>query len=139
VREVFETLSRRGGKLALATDCKGPELKHYPSLLHIDEFIGAKPDPRIVGVALRKLGLTGHEAVMIGDTPYDAEAASGAGTAAVGVLTGGFSADALRGAVASRLPARSPGGLAPLRIRSRPGRELFRNIEGWIYLVHSIP
>ena len=98
VREVFETLSRRGGKLALATDCKGPELKHYPSLLRIDEFIGAKPHPRIVGVALRKLGLTGHEAVMIGDTPYDAEAASGAGTAAAGVLTGGFSADALRGA-----------------------------------------
>ena len=35
---------------------------------------------------------------MIGDTPYDAEAASGAGTAAAGVLTGGFSIDALRGA-----------------------------------------
>jgi beta-phosphoglucomutase-like phosphatase (HAD superfamily) len=41
VRGVFETLTRRGGKLALATDCKGPELKHYLSLLHIDEFIGA--------------------------------------------------------------------------------------------------
>jgi phosphoglycolate phosphatase-like HAD superfamily hydrolase len=108
VQEVFETLTRRGGKLALATDCKGPELKHYLSLLGIDEFIGAttcgddvehgKPDPRIVGVALRKLGLTGPEAVMIGDTPYDAEAASGAGTAAAGVSTGGFSIEALRGA-----------------------------------------
>jgi beta-phosphoglucomutase-like phosphatase (HAD superfamily) len=32
VQEVFETLTRRGGKLALATDCKGPELKHYLSL-----------------------------------------------------------------------------------------------------------
>ena len=94
VREVFETLTRRGGRLALATDCKGPELKHYLSLLNIDEFIEAtacgddvdhgKPDPRIVGVALRKLGLTGSEAVMIGDTPFDAEAASGAGTAAAG-------------------------------------------------------
>ena len=97
-----------GGKLALATDCKGLELKHYQSLLGIDEFIGAtacgddvehgKPDPRIVGVALRKLGLTGPEAVMIGDTSYDAEAASGAGTAAAGVSTGGFSIEALRGA-----------------------------------------
>ena len=130
---MFETLSRRGGKLALATDCKGPELKHYPSLLHIDEFIGAKPDPRIVGVALRKLGLTGHEAVMIGDTPYDDEAASRAG--------GGCADPAGLAPMryAGRLPAKSPGGLAPLRIRSRPGRELFRNIEGWIYLVHSIP
>jgi phosphoglycolate phosphatase-like HAD superfamily hydrolase len=51
-----------------------------------------------VGVALRKLGLTGPQAVMVGDTPYDAEAASGAGAAAAGVLTGGFSADALEGA-----------------------------------------
>ena len=32
VREVFETLTQRGGKIALATDCKGPELKHYLSL-----------------------------------------------------------------------------------------------------------
>jgi beta-phosphoglucomutase-like phosphatase (HAD superfamily) len=68
VREVFETLTLRGGRVALANDCKGPELKHYLSLLNIDEFIEAmacgddvehgKPDPRIVGVALRKLGLT---------------------------------------------------------------------------------
>jgi phosphoglycolate phosphatase-like HAD superfamily hydrolase len=32
---------------------------------------------------------------MIGDTPYDAEAAFGAGTSAAGVLSGGFSAEAL--------------------------------------------
>jgi phosphoglycolate phosphatase-like HAD superfamily hydrolase len=32
---------------------------------------------------------------MIGDTPYDAEAASGAGTAAAGLLTGGFAREAL--------------------------------------------
>jgi HAD superfamily hydrolase (TIGR01549 family) len=108
VREVFEALTEGGGRLALATDCKGPELKHYLSLLDIDEFIGAtacgddvehgKPDLRIVGVALRKLGLTAPEAVMIGDTPYDAEAASGAGAAAAGVLSGGFTVEALRGA-----------------------------------------
>ena len=69
VREVFEALAERGGKIALATECKGPELKHYLSVLHIDEFIAAtacgddvehgKPDPRIVGMALRKLVLAG--------------------------------------------------------------------------------
>ena len=32
---------------------------------------------------------------MIGDTPYDAEAALGASTSAVGVLTGGFSRETL--------------------------------------------
>jgi phosphoglycolate phosphatase-like HAD superfamily hydrolase len=69
VRRVFETLTRRGGRIALATDCKGPELKHYLSLLDVDEFIEAtacgddvehgKPDPRLVGLALRKLDLVG--------------------------------------------------------------------------------
>jgi phosphoglycolate phosphatase-like HAD superfamily hydrolase len=69
VREVFEALTARGGRIALATECKGPELKRYFSLLDIDEFIAATvcgddvehgmPDPRVVGMALRKLDLSG--------------------------------------------------------------------------------
>ena len=105
VRDVFRTLVQQGGRIALATDCKGPALKHYLSLLKVDEFISAtacgddvehgKPDPRLVGMALRKLQLPGSQAVMVGDTPYDAEAATEAGAAAAGVLTGGFSSEAL--------------------------------------------
>ena len=104
VRDVFEELTKRG-KIALATDCKGPELKHYRSLMNVDDLINStacgddvdhgKPDPRLVGLALRKLGVSAGEAVMIGDTPYDAEAALGASTFAAGVLTGGFSREAL--------------------------------------------
>lgn len=100
VRDVFEALTRGGGRIALATDCKGPELKHYLSLLNVSDLIDTmacgddvehgKPDPRLVGLALRKLGVAAGEAVMIGDTPYDAKAARGAGTAAAGLLTGGF-------------------------------------------------
>ena len=105
VRDVFEALTKRGGRIALATDCKGPELKHYLSLLNVDDLIDSmacgddvehgKPDPRLVGLALRKLGVPAGKAVMIGDTPYDAEAAVGAGTAAAGLLTGGFAREAL--------------------------------------------
>jgi HAD superfamily hydrolase (TIGR01549 family) len=105
VREVFQSLVQQGGRIALATDCKGPALKHYLSLLDVDEFINAmacgddvehgKPDPRLVGLALRKLELSGSQAVMVGDTPYDAEAAVEAGTSAACVLTGGFSSEAL--------------------------------------------
>jgi phosphoglycolate phosphatase-like HAD superfamily hydrolase len=105
VRDVFEVLTKGGGKIALATDCKGPELKHYRSLLNVDDLIDSmacgddvehgKPDPRLVGLALRKLGVAGGHAVMIGDTPYDAEAALGAGTSAAGLLTGGFAREAL--------------------------------------------
>jgi phosphoglycolate phosphatase-like HAD superfamily hydrolase len=40
---------------------------------------------------LRKLGIAASQAVMVGDTPYDAEAGLEAGAKAAGVLTGGFS------------------------------------------------
>lgn len=105
VRDVFGALREGGGRIALARDCKGPELSHYRSLLNVDDLIDAmacgddvehgKPDPRLIGLALGKLGSSAGQAVMIGDTPYDAEAASGAGTAAAGLLTGGFAKQAL--------------------------------------------
>jgi phosphoglycolate phosphatase-like HAD superfamily hydrolase len=105
VREVFLALTREGGRIALATDCKGATLRHYLSLLAADDLIESvacgddvehgKPDPRLVGLALRKLQVPAALAVVIGDTPYDAEAASGAGTASAGVLTGGFSRETL--------------------------------------------
>lgn len=107
-RDVIETLSGQGRLVALATDCKGVPFRHYMSLLDAGDFIAAtacgddvdhgKPDPRLVGVALRKLGIAGSQAVMVGDTPYDAEAGIEAGTKAAGVLTGGFSKSVLDGA-----------------------------------------
>ena len=100
VRDVFKVLSGQGGRVALATDCKGLAFKRYMSLLNADEFIAAtacgddvehgKPDPRLVGMALHKLAIPGSQAVMVGDTPYDAEAGIEAGTKVAGVLTGGF-------------------------------------------------
>jgi HAD superfamily hydrolase (TIGR01549 family) len=105
VRDVFASLTAQSGRIALATDCKGPALKHYLSILKVDDLVAAmacgddvehgKPDPRLVGIALRKLGLPASETVMIGDTPYDAEAGLEAGTSAGGVLTGGFTRPAL--------------------------------------------
>jgi phosphoglycolate phosphatase-like HAD superfamily hydrolase len=73
------------GEFIAATAC-GDDVEH------------GKPDPRLVGMALRKLALPGPQAVMVGDAPYDAEAGLEAGTNAAGVLTGGFSADVLTGA-----------------------------------------
>ena len=105
---MFASLIERGGRIGLATDCKGPALKHYLSSLKVDDFICAiacgddvehgKPDPRLVGIALRKLGLPASQTIMIGDTPYDAEAGVEAGVSAAGVLAGGFSMEALTAA-----------------------------------------
>jgi HAD superfamily hydrolase (TIGR01549 family) len=105
VRDVFEAIAKAGGRIALATDCKGPELEHYRSLLDVDDLITSvtcgddvehgKPDPRLVGLAVRRIGISVEHAIMIGDTPYDAEAARSAGVAAAGLLTGGFAKEAL--------------------------------------------
>ena len=99
--DVIRTLAKQGRRVALTTDCKGVSFKRYLSLLDASDYIAAtacsddlehgKPDPRLVGIALRKLGIVGSQAVMVGDTPYDAEAGLEAGTNAAGVLTGGFS------------------------------------------------
>jgi phosphoglycolate phosphatase-like HAD superfamily hydrolase len=104
-RDAIRILAEKGGRVALATDCKGPPYARYMSLLDASDHIAAtacgddlehgKPDPRLVGIALRKLGLAGSQTVMVGDTPYDAEAALEAGTKAAGVLTGGFSESVL--------------------------------------------
>jgi phosphoglycolate phosphatase-like HAD superfamily hydrolase len=104
VRDLFASLSSQNGRIALATHCKGATLKHYLSILKVDDLIAVpcgddvkhgKPDPPLVGISLRKLGLPASQTVMIGDTPYDAEAGPAAGTSAGGVLTGVFSREAL--------------------------------------------
>ena len=86
VRDVFRALTERGGRIALATDCRGLAFKRYLALLDVNELITGtacgddvehgKPDPRLVGHALGKLKIPAPASVMIGDTPYDAEAGS---------------------------------------------------------------
>jgi phosphoglycolate phosphatase-like HAD superfamily hydrolase len=61
-----------------------------------DDVEHGKPDPRLVGMALRKLALPGSQAILVGDTPYDAEAGIEAGTKVAAVLTGGFAEGTLR-------------------------------------------
>jgi HAD superfamily hydrolase (TIGR01549 family) len=108
IRPLFETIKREGGRIAIATDCTDPALRHYREVLGVDDLIDVitcgedvkegKPSPKLVRLAAERLGVDPTRAVMTGDTPYDAEAARGAGVSALGVLTGGFSRTALKGA-----------------------------------------
>jgi HAD superfamily hydrolase (TIGR01509 family) len=63
-----------------------------------DDAEESKPDPDIVQAALKKAGVSAHDALMIGDTPYDVEAATRAGVAVVAVRCGGWGDEDLRGA-----------------------------------------
>jgi HAD superfamily hydrolase (TIGR01549 family) len=106
IRPLFEAIKRAGGKIAIATDCADPQLKHYRAVLGVDDFIDGitcgedvekgKPSPGLVRLAAERLGIDPSRAVMIGDTPYDAQAARAAGVSALGVSTGGFSDQALK-------------------------------------------
>lgn len=60
----------------------------------------SKPDPEIVDAAVAKLMAERARTVMIGDTPYDVEAARGASVDIIGVTTGGWSTEGLAGAIA---------------------------------------
>jgi phosphoglycolate phosphatase-like HAD superfamily hydrolase len=61
-----------------------------------DDVEQSKPGPDIFEIVLKKLKMESADAVAIGDTPYDAEAAGKAGVPTVGVLCGGFTEDELR-------------------------------------------
>lgn len=65
-----------------------------------DEVDASKPDPDVVQAALRRLGPSDKNAVMLGDTPYDVEAATRAGLGCIGLRCGGWEAAALAGALA---------------------------------------
>jgi HAD superfamily hydrolase (TIGR01509 family) len=65
-----------------------------------DDAEASKPDPDIIVAALRRAHATAAQAVMIGDTPYDVEAASRAGVRVIGFRCGGWQDADLRGAIA---------------------------------------
>jgi len=65
-----------------------------------DDADNSKPDPDIIHAALKRAHASPAEAVMIGDTPYDIEAASRAGVAIIAFRCGGRADDDLRGATA---------------------------------------
>ena len=107
VRELFLALRERGLDLALASSAKGDELEHYKKLARIDDLIDAetsaddversKPHPDIFEAALERLGRPDpSQAVVVGDSPYDAEAAGKLGLRSIGLLCGGFPEELLR-------------------------------------------
>jgi HAD superfamily hydrolase (TIGR01509 family) len=65
-----------------------------------DDADNSKPDPDIVQAALKRAHAKPEQALMIGDTPYDLEAAQRAGVAFIGVRSGGWDEASLPGALA---------------------------------------
>ena len=99
-----------GLRLIIATSAREEELNAMLEQVGLEDLIeqktsaddaeSSKPDPDIVQVALRKSRLTPETAFLLGDTPYDIEAARRAKVGTVALRSGGWSSEALAGAVA---------------------------------------
>jgi HAD superfamily hydrolase (TIGR01549 family) len=108
-RRLMELLDGRGHRLVLASSGKRDEVDHYLDLLDARDLVEAwttsadvertKPDPDLVVTAIDKVG--GGEAVMVGDSTFDCQAAARAGVPTLAILTGGFSEQELREAGAA--------------------------------------
>ena len=109
VRQLFEKLKQSGCRIGLATSCQPDELAVYLELTQIRDVIDAaacgadakkgKPHPDLLKVVLQRLNAAGDKtAIMVGDTPYDAQAARALDLTALGLLTGGHSERDLRAA-----------------------------------------
>jgi HAD superfamily hydrolase (TIGR01509 family) len=113
VRELFQRIRDDDKCIALASSGKKADTKYYIDLLQIDEFIedytsgddadNSKPAPDIFAASLKKLGdISPSDAVTVGDTRFDIEAAAKAGLPTIAFLCGGTSESVLRevGAIA---------------------------------------
>lgn len=103
-----------GRQVVLASSASKAELEHYLGLLDVSDLVVAmtsaddventKPAPDIFSTALKKVAPLGpDEVLVVGDTPYDVEAARKCGIAAVALRSGKFADEVLRDAGAVRI------------------------------------
>ena len=98
-----------GLKAIVATSAKDEELKGLLEAAEVADLMEekatasdakrSKPDPDIVEAAIEESGIPPHKLVMIGDTPYDIEAATRAKVRTIAFRSGGWSDADLHGAV----------------------------------------
>lgn len=109
-KELVKRLRAEGFRMIIATSAREEELNVMLQQVGLDDLIeqktsasdaeSSKPDPDIIKAALEQASLAPKTAILLGDTPYDIEAAARASVPTVALLCGGWDAEALRGAIA---------------------------------------
>ena len=113
VRELFQRIRDDHKRIVLASSGKKADTEYYVKILKIENLIegyisgddadNSKPAPDIFAASLKKLGdISPADAVTVGDTRFDIEAAAKAGLKTIAFLCGGTPESVLReaGAVA---------------------------------------
>ena len=108
-RELVQRVKKDGLKAIVATSARDQELKDLLKAARVDDLMEeratasdakrSKPDPDIVHAAVEESGVPPQELIMIGDTPYDIEAAARAQVRCIAFRSGGWTDDKLEGAV----------------------------------------
>lgn len=109
VRALFERVRSEGLDIVLASSGTAEEVAHHLKLLNAEDLVKSsttaddaehsKPNPDIFAAALRKLpGVSAAEAVVIGDSPFDMQAAGALGIDTIGFRCGGFPDEVLSSA-----------------------------------------
>jgi HAD superfamily hydrolase (TIGR01509 family) len=109
-RELLKRMRSDRLTLVVATSARQDEMKGLLKVVDADDLIDektsssdaeqSKPDPDIVEAAVERSGHDASALVMLGDTPYDIEAAARAGVRCIALRCGGWGDDDLRGAAA---------------------------------------
>jgi len=108
-RELVERLQQKGVKIVVASSSSTEELQALLQQAGIEDLIKntvssdqaarSKPQPDIILAALEKAHLSSHEAILVGDTPYDIYAARRAGLNTIAFTCGGFTEQELLAAL----------------------------------------
>lgn len=109
-QKLLDRMHEQRLKLAIATSAQPDELRPLLQIVGAADLIedktsakdakSSKPNPDIMQVALKRIGYPANEVVMIGDTPYDIEAAGKVGIGTIAFRCGGWSNSDLAEAIA---------------------------------------
>lgn len=110
VRPLLQRMRDDGLRLIIASSSPKDEIEKLLEIAGVADLVeGAasasdagrsKPHPDVVKAALDRLGVPAGQVVMLGDTPYDIEAAGKAGVEVIAFRCGGFGDEDLREALA---------------------------------------
>ncbi len=105
---LLERMRQEGLRISVASSTNKEDLHAFLMLLRIhalveqhttaDDAKQTKPEPDIFQVALQKLGIEPQDALALGDTPWDVEAAGKAGVKTVAFTCGGWTEQDLKDA-----------------------------------------
>jgi HAD superfamily hydrolase (TIGR01509 family) len=137
--EVLRAAKKLGCTVVLATSASKKEAEHLTGVIDADDAIDAittkddvdasKPAPDVVASALDKARVDAADAVFVGDTVWDIEAAKKVGVDCIALLSGGISEAELRDAGAVAV-YRDVADLLKELDRSPIGALARRDVEG---------